>query len=90
MPQIDLHGEDRISANIKVKSFLNDNYKIGNDELAIIHGIGTGALRQEVKKILKSDKRVLEYCVDIFNGGCTLVKLNKKVDKKHEVCYNNA
>ncbi len=88
MPQIDLHGEDRINASILVKSFINDNYNLGNEEVAIIHGIGKGILKKEVYNLLKMDKRVLEFGTDYFNMGCTLVKIRKKVDKKDIMVYN--
>lgn len=90
MPRIDLHGEDRISARILVKSFINDNYLLGNLEFAIVHGIGQGILRKEVDEVLKKDKRVLEYGTDYFNMGCTLVRITKKVDNNREMCYNRA
>lgn len=90
MPQIDLHGEDRIGASILVKSFINDNYKLGNEEFAIIHGVGKGILKKEVYNVLKSDKRVLEFGTDFFNMGCTLVRIRKKLDKKQSMCYNTA
>lgn len=90
MPQLDLHGEDRIGAKIKIKNFLNDNYILGNEEVAIVHGIGKGILKKEVLFMLKEDKRVIEYNLDCFNEGCTLVRLNKKVDKKRHVCYNTS
>lgn len=88
MPQIDLHGEDRIGAKIKIKTFIDDNYQVGNEEIAIIHGIGKGILKKEVLNVLKNDKRVIEYNIDCFNGGCTLAKLYKNIDKKQSKCYN--
>ena len=75
MPQLDLHGEDIIGARIKIKTFLNDNYKLGNKEIAIIHGVGKGILKKEVFSILRSSKLVEIYNIDMFNEGCTLVKL---------------
>ena len=90
MPQLDLHCEDIISASILVKSFINDNYKLGNEEFAIVHGIGKGILKKEVEKVLRMDKRVLEFGTDYFNAGCMLVRISKKVDKKHNICYNTA
>ncbi len=81
MPQIDLHGEDRIGARIKIKTFLDDNYKLGNKEVAIIHGVGKGILRKEVFDILRREKRIEEFNLDIFNEGCTLAKFYNKVDK---------
>ena len=80
MPQIDLHGEDKIGARIKVKAFINEQYKLDNKEIAIIHGVGKGILKKEVLSILKNEKRVEEYNLDMFNEGCTLVKLKDKVD----------
>ena len=80
MPQIDLHGEDRIGARIKVNTFINDNYKLGILEIAIIHGVGKGILKNEVLSILKNNKRVDTYNIDMFNEGCTLVRLKNIVD----------
>ena len=75
MEQLDIHGEDRIGAKIRILAFLSDNYKLGNKEIAIIHGIGKEILKKEVLDILRHDKRVEEYNVDMFNEGCTLVRL---------------
>ena len=80
MPQLDLHGEDRIGARIKVNTFINDNYKLGILEIAIIHGVGKGILKNEVLSILKNNKRVDTYNIDMFNEGCTLVRLKNIVD----------
>ena len=88
MPQLDLHGEDRIGARIKANMFINDNCKLGNEEIAIIHGVGKGILKKEVLNMLKKDKRVVEYSVDCFNEGCTLARLSKNVDILNKKCYN--
>ncbi len=89
MPELDLHGEDRIGAVIKVNHFIDDNIKLGNDEIAIVHGIGSGILKKEVLKVLKNNKKVIEYNLDCFNDGCTLVKLSKNIDFMSNKCYNN-
>ncbi len=88
MPSLDLHGEDRIGARIKIKTFIDDNCKLGNEEIAIVHGIGKGILKKEVLDMLKKDKRVLEYNLDCFNEGCTLVRLDRKIDKSNKKWYN--
>jgi dsDNA-specific endonuclease/ATPase MutS2 len=90
MMQIDLHGEDRIGARIKIDTFLNDCYKLGEEEVAIIHGVGKGILKKEVLEMLKKDKRVKEFNIDCFNDGCTLVRLNKMIDKKNGLWYNTS
>ena len=59
LPSIDLHGMDKVFAIIKVKDFINDNYKLKN----------------EVHKYLKSSDLVVSYKVDLFNDGVTVVEL---------------
>lgn len=88
LPKLDLHGEVRDSARILVLEFLDYNYRLGEKELMIIHGIGEGILKKEVHNVLKNSKIVIEYGLDMFNPGCTLVRLGDKVDSKDKVCYN--
>lgn len=88
MPQLDLHGEDRIGAKIKLEAFINDSYKLGEEDIAIIHGVGKGILKKEVLEMLKKDKRIKEFNIDCFNDGCTLAKLYKEVDNIDKMCYN--
>lgn len=78
MPHLDLHGEDAVMAKILTTEFIEDNYKLGNIELAIIHGVGKGILKKEVHSVLKENKNVLVFGLDNFNSGCTLIKLDKK------------
>ncbi len=89
LPKLDLHGENKDSARIMVKEFLEDNYKLGNKELIIIHGIGKGILKKEVYNVLKNEKKVVDYGLDMFNAGCTLVQLSDyNIDKKSKICYD--
>lgn len=88
LPKLDLHGEDRDSARILVVEFLEYNYRLGQSDLVIVHGIGEGILKKEVHKVLKNNKKVVEFGLDMFNPGCTLVRLGVKVDKESKVCYN--
>lgn len=78
LPTIDLHGFDRLTARIKVLEFISDNKHMKNKVICIIHGIGSGALREEVHKTLKLSKDVLDYKLFYNNIGCTIVKL--KID----------
>ena len=75
VPAIDLHGYDRESARVAVLDFINDNLKLENEEIIIIHGIGKDILRKEVYNTLQRHKFVLEYKTTYFNRGQTLVKL---------------
>lgn len=74
-PQIDLHGFDRISAIIKTKEFIRDSLKLRNYDIIIIHGKGSGILKESIHEYLKSEKRVVEYKTDNQNDGITIVKL---------------
>ena len=74
-PKIDLHGDDRESARVRVNDFILENIILGNEIIVIIHGKGTGILKKMVHETLKSNKNVLEYKSDNFNDGCTVVRL---------------
>lgn len=78
LPKIDLHGMDRVYAKIKVEEFINDNIKLRNKQIVIIHGIGEGILKKEIYNYLKNNKNVLDYKLNGFNVGCTIVTLNIK------------
>ena len=76
LPTIDLHGFDRDTARVKVLEFINDNKKMKNDIICIIHGIGNGILKEEVHNALKRNKNVKDYKLFYNNVGCTIIKLN--------------
>lgn len=78
LPSIDLHGMDRVFARIKVEEFINDNIKLRNKKIVIIHGIGEGILKDEVFRTLKSNKNVESFKLNGLNIGCTIVNL--KID----------
>lgn len=75
-PKIDLHGYDRESARVATNDFISENLILGNTDVVIIHGIGTGIVKESVHKTLSKNKNVLEYKVDNFNPGITIIKLN--------------
>lgn len=75
VPSLDLHGEFRFSARVLVKEFIYDNYVLKNKRILIIHGVGTGAIKEEVYSVLKNDKRVESYHLNHYNQGCTVVYL---------------
>lgn len=77
-PHIDLHGYDRDTARVATLDFINDNFKMGNDIIVIIHGIGSGILKEEIHHTLRKHPLVIDYKTDYFNHGCTLVKINLK------------
>ena len=77
-PSIDLHGFDRDSARVAINDFVLDNYKMGNEIITIVHGVGTGILKEETSKTLKNNKLVIDYKIDNFNIGMTIVLIQKK------------
>lgn len=79
IPSIDLHGFDRDYARIKINEFINDNKKMKNEIVAIIHGRGSGILKDETLKTLKNNKSVCDYRLFYNNTGMTIVKI--KIDK---------
>ena len=75
LPSIDLHGEDRVSALIKVDEFISNSITLKDKNILIIHGKGSWVLKDAIHAYLKKDKRVKEYTLDI-NTGQTIVSLN--------------
>ena len=74
---LDLHGFDRDYARIKINEFIEDNYKMKQTKVLIIHGIGTGVLRKTTQEVLRKNKLVKSYKIDNFNVGTTVVELYK-------------
>ncbi len=78
LPTIDLHGFDRDYARVKTLEFINDNIKMKNEIISIIHGRGTGKLKEQTHKTLKNNKNVLDYKLFFNNVGTTIAKLDIK------------
>ena len=76
LPSLDLHGYDRETARVAINDFINDNIKMKNKFVVIIHGIGSGILKDTTQTTLKKNKHVIEYKIYPFNIGCTLVNIN--------------
>lgn len=75
LPTIDLHGYNRDMVKYVVTDFINDNIKLGNKKIVIVHGKGEGIVKEELHFILKNDKRVKRYYLDMFNIGETIIEL---------------
>lgn len=78
LPKLDLHGYDRMSAKVAINEYINDNIKMGNEIILIVHGIGLGILKEATHNFLKNNKKVIEYKLNNFNSGCTMVKIRLK------------
>ena len=75
LPKLDLHGLTKDIANVYINDFINDNIKLKNEFIVIVHGIGSGALRLQTKETLSKNKNVLEFKTYYYNQGCTIVKI---------------
>lgn len=76
--EIDLRGENLDDALHRVDKYLDDAVLVGYHEVRLLHGKGTGVLRQGIKKWLKKDRRVKQAAeADYKEGGAgvTVVKL---------------
>ena len=76
-PKIDVHGETSDTVVAVVNSFINDNYKLKEKYIVIIHGKGSGILKNKVHELLKNNKLVDEYKLDVDNIGQTIIKLKE-------------
>lgn len=75
LPKLDLHGLDRDTARVLINDFINDNIKMKNEIINIVHGHGSGILKDTTHKTLRDNKNVLEFKIFYNNGGCTIVKI---------------
>ena len=76
LPTLDLHGFDWQTAQVAINDFIQDNIKMQNNFIVIIHGIGSGVLKNTTQLVLAHHKNVLEYKIYPFNSGCTVVHIN--------------
>lgn len=77
LPTIDLHGYDRDYAKMMINDFIDEQYKLKHNKVVIIHGNGTGILKKTTQETLKRNNKVIEYKIDNFNTGMTIVVIKK-------------
>lgn len=77
-PEIDLRGKTGDEAWAAVDKYFDDAIVAGIGTVRLIHGKGTGALRNALWKILKTDGRVKSFRIGQFgegDSGVTVVEL---------------
>ena len=74
-PRLDVHGETYDSVSLYVTQFIDDNYKLRNKYIAIVHGKGEGILKKRVHELLKINKKVEDYYLNNWNIGETVIVL---------------
>lgn len=75
VPELDLHGYDSLGGVAMLKNFIDNNIRIDNKKIIVVHGKGTGILKKAVHDYLKTDRRVLEYKTNNYNDGETIIIL---------------
>lgn len=76
LPSLDVHGYTSDTVIYPVSDFINDNIKLRNKKIIIIHGIGRKILSNTIKNKFINDKRVKKLYVSPENIGCTILELN--------------
>ena len=49
--------------------------KLGKKKIVVVHGIGEGILKEELRLLFKNDKRVKTMYTPASNIGCTIIEL---------------
>ena len=75
LPKIDLHGFDREIARVMVNDFVDEAIVMKYSRVLIIHGIGSGVLKNMVQETLSKRKDILNYHIVAENIGCTIVTI---------------
>lgn len=69
--ELDLRGKNLEEAMLDVDKYLDDVYMSGLSQVTIIHGKGTGVLREGIKNQLKNHKLVDSYRIGKYGEGGT-------------------
>ena len=76
-PTLNVHGETRDTVVFVLNDFIHDNYIMGNKYIGVIHGYSSTILKNKVHEVLKQNKYVESYYVDMFNPGLTIITLKE-------------
>lgn len=77
-PEIDLRGTTVDEAMLELDKYFDDAQIAGAAEVRVVHGKGTGALRQGLQKYLRSHRAVKSFAIAAFSDGgegVTIVQL---------------
>ncbi len=77
--QVDVRGMRVVEALECVRDFIDDALMMGADEVRILHGKGTGALKEEIRRYLRGVSEIAEIAdehVDLGGAGITVVRFH--------------
>ena len=74
-PVLDLHGEISSMVEVLLNQFIKDNIKMRNSVILVVHGKSSNILRNEVHRVLKTNKKVKQFKIDNWNLGQTIIEL---------------
>lgn len=69
---VDLHGLTADQALALIEKTLSDALVKGSERLEIIHGLGSGKLKQVTHDYLRNSQHVRSFHLDIANPGATI------------------
>jgi len=78
--ELDLRGENGDEAILEVDRFLDNAMRLHLETVTIIHGKGTGVLRQKVQAHLRNHPQVKSYRLGNYGegeSGVTIVTMKK-------------
>ena len=78
-PSIDIRGMHLEEAIPAVTRFIDDAVMVGMSEVSILHGKGTGVLKEEIRKLLRITPGVMSFAdehVERGGSGITVVRLS--------------
>ena len=77
-PQLDVRGMYADDAILKVEKFLDDAVVANLPQITIVHGKGTGALKNAIHQHLKGHRAVAEFRLGVYGegeAGVTVIKM---------------
>ena len=75
--RFDIRGKKPEEADFEILKFIDDSYMTGQSRIEILHGKGTGVLKQTVKEILDKHEKVKNYYfapIESGGDGITIVE----------------